>query len=66
MGVTFRKEPQVGFDPWASAARTEPLYMGHTPTELNYTPGYKIFLIQMFYRVFEAASRVKTNVIYCM
>lgn len=27
-GMTCSKEPQVGLDTWAAAARTQPLYMG--------------------------------------
>lgn len=35
VGITCSKGLQVRFKPWAAAARTESLYMAHTPGELT-------------------------------
>ena len=38
-GITCSKGPQVGIEPVATVAKTEPLYMGHMLYQVSYPGG---------------------------
>lgn len=51
-GMTFSKGPQVWIEPWATTARTQPLYMGCSTDWASWAPRHSWLLNVLFHNYF--------------